>query len=104
MDTLPVELYYSIAQHISDLFTLRAVNRFFSSLVTPLAFRHLVLTSRIKSGEGFRKIRESALLSGYVQVLSLVFLQEDESVAEAQWSSLSKCKDIMHTYLPQPTP
>lgn len=77
MDSLPIEIHRSIAEEATDLLSLRAVNRFYKNMATPLAFRSLNITNLLKNAEGLQKFQQSKDLCKYVEHINFNYVQRE---------------------------
>ena len=78
LERLPLELHYAIIDKATDLLPLRGVNKCFWTVVTPLAFRLLVVHNTRKHAEGLRNLQEYNALTVYVEEIALEYLQDEE--------------------------
>ena len=72
MNTCPVELLALIVEHVptdKGLRSLRAVDKTFCALATPLAFRRAYVTNSLPSAQGLRALMECHELAKTVETI-----------------------------------
>lgn len=74
--SLPFELFDEIIDYVAmsaqEMFTLRCVNKTLCSLVTPAAFREIVVHTTEKSSQGFLELLVSADIAKHVRVVRII--------------------------------
>ncbi|KAH9009539.1 hypothetical protein EDB85DRAFT_2244299, partial [Lactarius pseudohatsudake] len=73
---LPIELLEEIMEYVAispqEILTLRRVSKTFCGLVTPTAFREIVIHTTDKSTQGFQELLASADVAKHVRVIQII--------------------------------
>ncbi|KAH9021497.1 hypothetical protein EDB85DRAFT_2293481 [Lactarius pseudohatsudake] len=89
--SLPLELLDEVIDYVTtspqEILTLRSVNKTLCSLVTPAAFREIVVYTRDESTQGFLELLVSTHISKHVRVVQIV---EDPGPFETEWGEGSE--------------
>lgn len=80
VEKLPLDLHYAILPERPVLFSLRAVNKRFSIIATPSAFRFLMVHSSGKHAEGLLNLQGSSAQRYYVAELALEYSHDEENI------------------------
>jgi hypothetical protein len=74
--SLPLEIFDEIIGYVEisapDLLTLRCVNKTLCGLITPTAFREIIVRTTEESAQGFLALLASTDIAKYVRVLEFI--------------------------------
>ena len=89
MNTCPVELLALIVEHVptdKGLRSLRAVDKTFCALATPLAFRRAYVTNSLPSAQGLRALMECHELANTV---ATIIFRWNDTYSDTEGKSVS---------------